>query len=389
MVNTELSVRWKKIQQMLVEQGVDGCLISTNVNLYYTAGAVLGGVIYIPSEGRPWFFVRRPVGLQGDTLRYIRKVEQIPDLLAENSIPLPKTLMLEAGEVPYSDCLRFQSALKAERIVDGTTHLRIVRSVKTDYEIQQLREGAHLQTEAYKEFPLLYHAGMTDHDLTIEMERVMRQYGSLGMFRVFGVTLEAAQASVLAGDNAAATSPYDFALGGTGIHPSLPIGHNGVKLQKGMSVHVDFGGNFNGYVSDMTRTYSIGKLPQKAYEAHQVSLEIQNELMYKAKAGTVCEDLYKLSLKMVEQHGLSACFMGIEQQAKFVGHGVGLVVNELPVLCDRNRTLLEPNMTIALEPKFVLKGVGAVGTENTYIVTESGLEKITHAPEEIIDLVKN
>ena len=74
----------------------------------------------------------------------------------------------------------------------------------------------------------------------------MRQLGSLGMFRVFGSTMEAAQASVLAGSNAEAASPYDFALGGNGMHPSLPIGHNGVKLEEGMAVMVDFGGNFNG-----------------------------------------------------------------------------------------------------------------------------------------------
>ncbi len=385
-VNTELSLRWAKIQQMLAEQGVGACLISTNVNLYYTAGSVIGGVVYIPREGKPWFFVRRPAGLQGENWVYIRKVEQIPGILQQNNIPLPKTLMLELGEVPYMECLRYQALFNPEKMVDGTNLLRIVRSIKTDYEIEQLREGARLQTEAYKEFPSVYRTGMTDHDFTIEMERVMRLHGSLGMFRVFGSTLEAAQASVLAGDNAAAASPYDFALGGGGLHPSLPIGHSGVKLQEGMSVHVDFGGNFNGYVSDMTRTFSVGKLSQKAYDAHQVSLEIQNELMHQAKAGAVCEEMYQLSLKMVEQHGLSDCFMGIEQQAKFVGHGVGLVVNELPVLCDRNRTLLEPNMAIALEPKFIIKGVGAVGTENSYIVHETGLEKITHAPEEIIDL---
>lgn len=389
MLNTELSLRWAKIQRMLTEQNVDACLISTNVNLYYTAGAVLGGVVYIPREGKPWFFVRRPAGLDGENLVYIRKVEQIPAILQENNISLPKTLMLELGEVSYMECLRYKSLFNPEKIVDGTILLRVVRSVKTDYEIEQLREGADLQTKAYIEFPSLYRADMTDHDFSIEMERVMRQHGSLGMFRVFGSTLEVIHGSVLVGDNAAAASPYDFSLGGAGIHKSLPLGHNGTKLEEGMSVQVDFGGNFNGYLSDMTRTFSVGKLPAKAYDAHQVSIEIQNELMHQAKIGAVCEDLYNLSLKIVEKHGLSDCFMGVEQQAKFVGHGVGLVVNELPVLCDRNKTLLEPNMTIALEPKFVIKGVGAVGTENTYIVTESGLEKITHAPEEIIDLVKS
>jgi len=58
----------------------------------------------------------------------------------------------------------------------------------------------------------------------------------------------------------------------------------------------------------------------------------------------------------------------------------------LPVLCDRNKELLETNMTIALEPKFIIKGVGAVGTENTYVVTDKGMEKLTFAPEDIIEL---
>jgi Xaa-Pro aminopeptidase len=149
---------------------------------------------------------------------------------------------------------------------------------------------------------------------------------------------------------------------------------------------VDINGNFTGYIADQSRTYSVGKLPQMAYDAHAVSIEIQEAIAKAGVPGATCEQLWQLSLDIVKKHGLEAYYMGTTQQAKFVGHGIGLEINELPVLCGRNPQPLEVGNTIALEPKFVLPGIGAVGTENSYIVQESGMEKITFAPEEIIDL---
>ena len=77
--------------------------------------------------------------------------------------------------------------------------------------------------------------------------------------------------------------------------------------------------------------------------------------------------------------------MGHRQHAGFVGHGVGIEINELPVIAPRSRDILAAGNVIALEPKFVIPGVGAVGIENTYRVTDSGpMERLTDAPEEII-----
>lgn len=383
---SELALRCQKIQAAIVANAADACLISTNVNILYAAGRILSGFVYIPAQGKPWFFVRRPVGVEGENVQYIRKPEQISEILQANGIALPEVLMMEGDEISYGEWLRYEAIFAPKKTINCTNILRVVRSVKTDFELTQLKESARLQTAAYNQIPSLYQPGMTDHEFTVEIERSMRLHGCLGMFRIFGSSMEAFMGSVLAGDNADAPSAYDFALGGLGLHPSLPIGHNGTKLEKGMSVMVDMGGNFNGYMSDQTRTFSIGKLTDKAYKAHQVSIEIQERLSELTVPGAVCEELYQQSLDIAAKNGLSDCFMGMSQQAKFVGHGVGLVVNELPVLCDRNKTLIEPNMVIALEPKFIIKGVGAVGTENTYIVRQNGLEKITAAPEEIIEL---
>ena len=151
---------------------------------------------------------------------------------------------------------------------------------------------------------------------------------------------------------------------------------------------VDMAGNYGVYCTDMTRTYSIGHLSDEAYRLHELSLEIHRQVMQKATPGTSCADLYNESLCMVEKAGAGPYFMGTELQAQFVGHGLGLQINELPVLMGRSKDTLQPGMIIAFEPKFVLPHIGAVGIENTYLVTETGIENLTPAPEEIIDLTQ-
>ena len=86
---------------------------------------------------------------------------------------------------------------------------------------------------------------------------------------------------------------------------------------------------------------------------------------------------------MAEAAGLAASFMGHgEGQVRFIGHGVGIELDELPVLSP-NDLALEEGMVFALEPKFVLPGLGAIGIENTWLVTAGAPEVLTPAPEHI------
>lgn len=153
-----------------------------------------------------------------------------------------------------------------------------------------------------------------------------------------------------------------------------------------MTVMVDMGGNFTGYMTDMTRVFYVGDIPMLAKKAHQVSIDIHNEIMKMAKPGVPVSQLYDLALNMAKSTGLEDYFMGYTQKAGFVGHGVGIEVNEAPVLAPRSKDILEEGNVIALEPKFVIPHVGAVGIENTYVVNSDGIEKLTHFKEELIPL---
>lgn len=387
MLQPELKVRRDKIRALMAQQSIDAALITCNVNLIYTYGRVVSGYLYLPLNAPARLFIKRPNNIEGEHIHPIRKPEQLPELLQECGLPMPAKLMLEGDELSFSEYNRLAACFpEAEVVPCGTSLIRKARSVKTNIELEIFRRSGIAHAKAYEQIPSVYRPGMTDLQFSVEVERLMRLEGCLGIFRVFGQSMEIYMGSVLTGDNATAPSPYDFALGGEGLDPSLPGGANGTLLQPGQSVMVDLGGNFHGYMGDMSRVFSIGKLPEEAYAAHQTCLEIQDAVAAKAKPGTVCEDLYNLAIDIVTKAGFADNFMGTEQKAKFIGHGIGLEINEAPVLAPRMKQELEPGMVFALEPKIVLPGVGPVGIENSWAVTTDGVEKLTLCKEEIIEL---
>lgn len=387
MLFPELKQRRDKIRVLMAQQGIDAALITCNVNLIYTYGRVVSGYLYLPLNDFARLFVKRPNTIEGEHIMPIRKPEQLPELIQACGLSLPKKLMLEGSELSFNEYNRLAACFpEAEVVPCGTDLIRQARSTKTEMEIEFFRRSGVAHAKAYAQIPSVYRPGMTDLQLSVEVERLMRLEGCLGIFRVFGQSMEIFMGSLLAGDNAAAPSPYDFALGGAGLDPTLPGGANGSLIQPGQSIMVDMGGNFYGYMGDMSRVYSVGKLTDQAYAAHQTCLEIQEAVAAMAKPGVICEDLYSKAIELVTKAGFADYFMGVEQKAKFIGHGIGLEINEAPVIAPRIRQELEPGMVFALEPKIVLPGVGPLGIENSWVVTTEGLEKLTLAPEEIIEL---
>jgi len=383
MIN-EIKLRRSKLCEKMKEQNIDACLVSAKINLFYLTGKIYDGYFYLTQGGETLLFVKRMIEFQNEKVFAIRKPEQIMELILQEGLEIPKRIMLEDDYCSAAEWLRLSKVFPDAEPVSSI--VRQVRAVKTDYEVSQLTQSAAKHSILYNKIKEIYKPNMTDLELSAEIEKQARLLGHLGIFRVFGSSMEIFMGSILAGDNAQNLSPYDFALGGAGMHPSIPVGLNGTKLKDGMTVMVDMSGNFTGYITDMSRVFSIGEVPQKAYDLHQINLEILNELSHLGKEGISCGELYEKAISMVENYGVWEYYMGNVQRTKFVGHGVGLEINETPVLSKGNKTLLQKGMVIAIEPKFVLPGTGAVGNENTYLVCENRLETLTIFDDNIIKL---
>lgn len=380
----EQSIRIEKVQKIMVEQNIDALFIASSVNTLYLFGEVFVGCTIVPQSGEAQFFIRRPQKHnESSNIHFIRKIEQVKDFI---DISKYKNIGFELDELPYNEIIRQKNIFEPiETIANATNICRLARMIKTDEEIRQIRHTAKIHNEVYNKIPALYRKGMTDLEFQIEIERLMRQNGSIGLFRAFGSVMEIFMGSLISGNNALAPSPYDFAMGGEG-NEALPLGSNGSKMLQGNSVMIDMAGNYGMYMSDMTRTYSIGELPKEAYRLHELSCKMHYDIMQKAKIGDSCADIYNKCIEMAKENNAENCFMGLDQKAPFVGHSLGLQINELPVLTSRSKDKLQKNMVIAFEPKFVLPDCGAVGIENTYLIKENGVENLTSREDNIIDL---
>ena len=190
MLQPELKLRRDKIRALMVQQDIDAALITCNVNLIYTYGRVVSGYLYLPLNAPARLFLKRPNDIEGEHIHSIRKPEQISELLKEYGLPLPTKLMLEGDELPFTEYNRLAACFpEAEVVPCGTALIRQARSIKTPMEIELFRRSGAAHAKAYEQIPSVYQPGMTDRQLSIEIERLMRLEGCLGIFRVFGQSM--------------------------------------------------------------------------------------------------------------------------------------------------------------------------------------------------------
>lgn len=384
---SDLSTRHNKLAAIMRREKIDAILASSSTSLLYLAGSVYRGYFYIDASARCLALPVRGEAAEHIPACHIRKPELLVEALTQNNIPLPEMMGLEFDTLFHSEFLRLKNCCGHAAITNASPALREARMVKTPYEISLMKvDGLH-HVAAYRHIGSLYRENMTDLEFQIEIERVLRKEGSLGFLRTAGSAMEINMGSLIAGPNADTPSPYDFSMGGGGVDLSLPVGADGTMLRQGMTVMVDMNGNFNGYQTDLTRVWRIGNPGELALKAHEVSCIILHELEAMGRPGVDISSLCEKAYEIVHANGLDEYFMGHESQAGFIGHGVGIELNEQPVIMKRNHSPLLEGMTIALEPKFVIPKVGAVGNENTYAVTSQGLLNLTPASPEMEELI--
>ncbi|MDO5017119.1 MAG: Xaa-Pro peptidase family protein [Porphyromonas sp.] len=390
---SEIAQKVGKIKTALDQYHLDSLLLRSIPNCLYLTGSVFRGYIYIDrSLELPLLFLERPTdvleGYPEDCIYSIRKPELIPDILKERGLTISNQTALELGYLPVTDYLRL-SRLSPVGVsdVDASVLMRQVRSVKTDQELTELRRLAEIHMEIYRIIPELFRPGMSELDLQHQIEYQMRRRGSVGLFRAFGPDMEIFMGNVISGDNADNPAPYDFTMGGKGVF-AMPMGATNREIKPDTAVMVDMSGNYGVYQTDITRTYYLGELPEKAIQAHKVSQELLLWFESYAKEGVPVSEIYQHCAETADKAGLSDYFMGHRNQVKFVGHGVGIEINEVPVLTARSKDIFQSGMVIALEPKFVIPGIGALGAENTYIIGDNGAENITPLPTDLIPLTE-
>jgi Xaa-Pro aminopeptidase len=377
------------------EQGMQALLISQDVDLFYFTGSMQTGYLFIPEEGEGIYYVRRSVtrALQESKVRVapLGSFREFGDQLAADfpAVFAGDTAQLKIGAefdvVPVQLYQRLAALLPQAVWVDGARLIRETRMIKSAAEVACIREAARVVDIALEEAIVTAEVGMTEIELLASVEATLRRHGHLGLLRVRGYNQTIVTGMLGSGEAAATPSYFDGPAGGQGLSAACPQSAGTKRLRRNEPILFDIGCNIDGYVIDQTRTLVFGELPEPLAGAYAAAEAVLAAAEAALKPGAICEQLYAAALEQVHAAGLSAHFMGYgDDQVKFLGHGIGLEIDELPVLAKGFTYPLEPGMVIAIEPKFTFPGLGVVGVEDTYLITETGYEKLTQSRSGLI-----
>ena len=383
----ESQQRIAKFQGMLSAKGIDGALFIFPIDVYYFAGTRQNSTLWIPATGEPVLMVRKSLSRARaespiTDLRPFPSSKEFAAVIPESASKIGFTYDV----APAQQLAFYQKLLAGREFVDISPLNREIRSVKSAFELEQLRNSARNLCSVFAQVPDFLKAGMRELDLAAEFEYRLRKTGHEGYVRMRAFNQELFGGLTLS-PGAASYGFFDGAVTGRGLSSASPQGASLDTISANVPVFVDFTGVFNGYITDMTRIFVIGDLDPQLKEAFDLSLKIQAEMQKGLIPGAICEELFLKSAEMATTAGFGDYYMGMPgENAKFVGHGVGLELDEFPVLAQGFKVPLQAGQTIAIEPKFVIPGKGVIGIENTFAVTTTGGEKITNIPDDIVYL---
>ena len=379
----EISQRVARLQHRLQEGPVDGALILDPLNMYYYSGTMQQGVLFVPAEGEPVFLVRRSyerARLETSLQRVLplKGFSQLQATLADLGL---HTNILGVAETTLSVSV-FKTLAKAfpgGTFTDISALLGMIRAVKSDYEVGLIRESGARHQMVSDAIPSMIREGMTEWELGAEIHKGMLALGYTGITRITAFGGEVIVGIVSFGESGNYPTASVGPGGLIGLSPAFPLVGGMKKLEKSEPIFVDTGFGYEGYFTDKTRIYSLGAPPAPALDAHKVCLDIQEAVRCRLKPGAIPSQIYEeVYNELVYPRGFEQHFMGFgSNQVAFLGHGIGLAIDEFPAIAGKVHIPLEANMVIALEPKKGLEGIGLVGVENTFLVTEKGGEKLT------------
>ncbi len=389
---SEIQMRIQQLQHEMTKAGLDGILILQNSDLYYFCGTMQQAHLYVPVEGSPILMAKKSIQRARaespmQTIVTLKSPAQLPDILKAHNCPEPRTLGMELDVLPVNLYQRYLGLWPNVVVQDCSLLIRQLRAVKSPFEIDLIRQAAGLADRMAAFAATVIREGVPEIEIAGILEAETRRLGHQGLIRMRLWGSELFYGHFMSGWSAAVPSSLASPTGGAAMSPAFAQGPGMKKIERGEPILFDYVFTFQGYLADHTRIYCLGQLPDKLVAAHETMLELQALIALEARPGKRAHELYDLALDFVTRKGYETFFMGgDDQRVGFIGHGIGLELDEFPFIAAGQKMTLQEGMIIALEPKLIFPGQGVVGIENTHLVTKDGLERLTCFDDGIIAL---
>ncbi|MFH0968839.1 MAG: Xaa-Pro peptidase family protein, partial [Methanobacteriota archaeon] len=345
--------------------------------------------LLIPQDKDATFWVRQSYERAQDESLFpdLQKMKSYRDIANETK-DFPATVYLETGIMTLAQLSRIQKYLPFTEAKPVDDQVGAVRAIKSGYELSLMKDAGKIHRYVLEEcVPDMLVEGIDEATLTCDLYSRMVQEGHQGIIR-FGMFNEMLLGQIGFGTNSIYPTCVNSPGGIYGLHPSTPMmGNRDRKLRDGDLVNIDIGCGYHGYQTDKTMTYMFGRsIPENAISDHYRCVEIQDTLARLLKPGAIPSEIYQTIMGDLEPEFLNN-FMGFgKHKVNFLGHGIGLWIDEMPVIANGFDEPLKEGMVLALEPKKGIPDVGMVGIENTFIVTPQGGKSITGKSKGLVEV---
>ena len=379
---SELEARLERFRRAMdaAHPGWEMAAVNHKVAMYYFTGTIQEGVLLIRPQDAV-FWVRRSFERACNESHFsdIRPMHSFREAAAFYG-SAPRVMYVETKKATLDWERMLHKYFAFEELGSFDSVLQDLRMVKSEYELKQMEQsGAIHEIVLDIVAPKLIHGGISEAQLAIALYSEMVQRGSHGTARFNQALGEEAVGIASFGKSGLVRTGFDGPGGTDGTCIAVQsIGNAFRKLQPGRLVYLDIPCGFDGYHTDKTVVYYYGDLAKDEQskhliEAQQRCLELEQEVVRLMVPGESIENLYLRTMDKFDNIYGDAFMNG----GKFLGHSIGLVMDEAPAIAKGFKQPLQPGMTFAVEPKIALPGLGMVGTENTYVVTENGARSLT------------
>ena len=386
---TELEKRRERLAIALSENGIESALIDDPVELYWLTGGRQNGLILVGSKDsnvQTTHWVKRSL----ERAKFESGGENSPDpIIAQPRMSdlvdsirkiggTQKPSMLE-GKIPHD---RWKFISQKIKSLDGeskdcTSIMYKLRETKSSWEVDMLRESGRINKDMFQAIKENGGLGKTELEMAGVAEQISRKAGFGGRIRMRKWPMDCDRVVIVAGESASIPSYFDSAIGGIGASPISSLGSGHAKVKPNSPVTVDIVHLHRGYVSDCTRMFSAGDLESKWIERLDHMVEIRKAVVSSLEKGDECSKTWEIGSMMAKEMGYSDNLMGMfPDKSDFLGHSVGLELDETPVIANGFDRPLCIGGTMAIEPKVIYPD-GCIGTEDTFVRTKDGMECLT------------
>ncbi len=371
--------RIEVLQERMMEKEIDVSLIMSPINIYYLSGTAQRGVMVLPSSGEATLYVSiNPERAKTEAENMTVRSGGLKDAI--NEIKNSKIVGLEEDVVPVTTYKQLYSYIYESENVSSL--LFELRKIKDKFEIEYMKKAIKQVDETLSFAAETISEGMREFEASAILECQLKKLMHDGYVEIRDWRSKMPNIAVI---SLIKQSMVNSVSAGPGLSRACPVGSGNKKLRKGDVVWIDITGRYNGYTVDITRTFTIGKASIRVIENFENLKEIYTEILKLTKKGAECHEIYERAMTLAKECNMDG-FMGRGfGKVKFIGHGIGLEMDEPPAITNSSEKLAE-NMTLALEPKVVLPGDWGVAIESTVVVQKSKCKVLEKTPVEIIEV---